>query len=294
MKPEKKVVYDFYASVGWGKDSDGGYVDSNAEDKRDVSKEYVRLCHERLGRVLDDSGDLFLDCASGPVQFPEYLTYSRNYRRRVCVDFSHAALVQARANHGDHVLCVVADITRLPFRDDSFDSVASLHTIYHVPSDEQETAFEELYRTTRPGKKCIVVYSLGDTSPLNRLLLIPSKVFNLLSGRSARVQNLIRRLKRGFRPQAAGVNDTTASPGGFYPHDWAWLETHILNQKDSPSVLSWRSVGVPALRSLIHGPAFGRQLLGLAYRLENRFPEVMARIGQYPVIVRKKPPSAGH
>jgi SAM-dependent methyltransferase len=290
MRPEKQVVFDIYSSVGWSKNPDGSYVDSGAEDKRIVSKEYISRCHERLGLLLDNSGGLFLDCASGPVQYPEYLSYSRNYRKRVCVDFSQAALREARANHGDHVLCVVADITRLPFRDDAFDAVLSMHTIYHVPSDEQEAAFAELFRTTRPGRKCVVVYSLGDSSLMNRILLIPHRIFNLVSGRSDRVRRLIGRLRRRIGPRSTRDPETANAPvaAGFYPHNWSWLQAHILNQEDRPSVAIWRSLSVPVLRSLIHRRAFGKQILKIAYRIENLFPAAIARIGQYPVIVRTK------
>ena len=42
----------------------------------------------RLPRKENIAGDLFLDAGSGPVQYPEYLTYSEGYRYRVCADIS--------------------------------------------------------------------------------------------------------------------------------------------------------------------------------------------------------------
>jgi len=293
MNPKKTVVYNFYSSAGWSKNPDGSYIDSDAEDRRPVSREYIDRCHERLGRWLDSSGDLFLDCASGPVQYPRYLAYSRNYRRRVCVDFSFAALVEARANHGDHVLCVVADITQLPFRDNAFDSVLSLHTVYHVPQSEQTQAVGELYRCTRSGRRCVVVYSVGDSSILNRILLISVRAFNLITGRSDRLRKLFGCLKRQVKQKVArepaGETITaTTTPVGFYPQDWSWLVAHVLRQYDRSVVVPWRSLSVPVMRKLIHSRIFGKQILRFAYCLENRFPHALARIGQYPTIIMTK------
>ena len=295
MNPEKRVVYNFYSSVGWSKKPDGSYVDSEAEDKRPVSAEYINRCHERLGRWLNGSGGYFLDCASGPVQYPQYLAYSRNYGKRVCVDFSFAALAEARATHKDHVLCVMADITKLAFRDSSFDAVLSMHTVYHVPESEQSQAFDELYRCTRPGRRCVVVYSLGDSSILNRLLRIPVRAFNLLTGRSSRFRELVGQVRRRFEQRATRepVAATISTPAGFYPHDWNWLTAHVLGQYDRPVVVPWRSLSVPAMRKLIHPQMLGRKILRLVYRLEDRFPHALARIGQYPTIVITKAASKG-
>ena len=35
----------------------------------------------------------------------------------------------------------LADVTNLPLKNDIVDAVVSLHTIYHVPKDEQRKAF---------------------------------------------------------------------------------------------------------------------------------------------------------
>jgi SAM-dependent methyltransferase len=53
-----------------------------------------------------------------------------------------------------HVADVQADITDLPFRDDSFDLIVCLHVLEHVPDDKQ--AVRELYRVLRPGGKAVV------------------------------------------------------------------------------------------------------------------------------------------
>ena len=37
-----------------------------------------------------------LDMASGPIQYPEYLVYSSNFKKRYCVDLSKNALEAAK------------------------------------------------------------------------------------------------------------------------------------------------------------------------------------------------------
>jgi SAM-dependent methyltransferase len=53
-----------------------------------------------------------------------------------------------------HVADVEADITDLPFRDESFDLLICLHVLEHVEDDK--TAIRELYRVLRPGGKAVV------------------------------------------------------------------------------------------------------------------------------------------
>jgi SAM-dependent methyltransferase len=49
---------------------------------------------------------------------------------------------------------VKADITDLPFPDDSHDLVVCLHVLEHVPDDRQ--AIRELFRVLRPGGKAVI------------------------------------------------------------------------------------------------------------------------------------------
>ena len=80
----------------------------------------------------------------GPIQYPEYLTYSQGYSYRVCVDISIVALQEARKRIGSRGLYVVADVANLPFRPDVFDGVVSLHTLHHLPPQDHGRAYGEL------------------------------------------------------------------------------------------------------------------------------------------------------
>src|SRR5512142_3148402 len=122
----KQQVRDFYNQVGWKEVGEGVYQNARYEDLRPVSREYIHNCHLRVGRHLARRGRFLLDAGSGPVQWPEYLTYSKDFDYRVCVDISITALRQARTTLGQRGLYVVADIANLPFAPDVFDGAVSM------------------------------------------------------------------------------------------------------------------------------------------------------------------------
>jgi SAM-dependent methyltransferase len=155
----KQQVRQFYDQIGWQVAGDGFYQNARYEDLRPVSREYIHRCHLRVARHLNPEGIYFLDAGSGPIQYPEYLEYSRGYQARVCADISIVALHEARQRigdrlHGGHGLFVVADVANLPFKPGIFDGVVSLHTIHHLPESEHRQAYGELYRVLAPRSGC--------------------------------------------------------------------------------------------------------------------------------------------
>ena len=106
-------VRRFYDKVGWQEISEGVYQNAQFEDLRPVSSTYIHRCHLRVRRHLAKNGKYLLDAGSGPVQYPEYLTYSKDYKFRVCLDISIVALVEARKRVGSKGLFVVGDIAHL-------------------------------------------------------------------------------------------------------------------------------------------------------------------------------------
>jgi SAM-dependent methyltransferase len=100
----------------------------------------------RLREVAPPSGR-HLECAAGVGSLS--LTLAREGRLVVAADLSPLSLrvLRRRAGAsglGDHVLPVVADITRLPFPDEAFQSVTSAETLEHIPG--HEVAVSELSR----------------------------------------------------------------------------------------------------------------------------------------------------
>lgn len=285
----KQEVRQFYDSIGWRQIGDGLYQNARFEDLRPVSQEYLHRCHMRVNRHLPEHGRFLLDAGSGPIQYPEYLSYSEGFEYRVCLDISARALAEARNRIGGKGLFVVADVARLPFKQGAFAGVVSMHTIHHLPAEEHETAYRELYRALASGGEAATIYSWGQQSFLTRITKGPIKLaFGLIKG----YRRLRGRQEEGSldleeeKPEAAKL---LKAAGTFtYKHNYRWMRDHL---SDLPGfeVVVWRSVSTSFMRAFIHRSLAGKFWLRLLYWLEERFPRLLGRIGQYPMIVFEKP-----
>ena len=269
----QQSVRAFYEEVGWT--TDGGGVTEDAhrfEDLRPTSGEYLRRCHHRVTLALPPDGRLLLDVASGPLQRDDFLEYSAGYRYRVCVDLTLAALRGARRRIGTHGLFVVGDITRLPFRDDAFDGVVSLHTIYHVPAPRQAQAFLELHRVLARGRRAVVVYAWGRHAPLMFLFdALPHKLASLWASLRTR----------------AGGRRVSPAPLYFAPQSPGWFRREVASRVPT-EVRVWRSLSPYFQRHWVSGNALGSAFLRVVFALEERFPHAFGRWGNYPMIVLRK------
>jgi ubiquinone/menaquinone biosynthesis C-methylase UbiE len=72
----------------------------------------------------------------------------------VGIDCSREQLTRARRSVP--AALVQGDLTALPFAADSFDVVAALYSLIHVPLDEHRTALAEFARVLRPGGTLLV------------------------------------------------------------------------------------------------------------------------------------------
>ncbi len=280
----KRQVREFYDQVGWQEISEGMYQNAHYEDLRPVSRQYIHHCHLRLLRHLSSSGRFFLDAGSGPIQYPEYLEYSRGYRYRVCADISITALQEARKRIGDHGLLVVADIANLPFKDDAFEGVVSLHTIHHLPEGEHLQAYRELFRVLSPNRAAVVVNGWSSS----RLMRIFEPLMNL--SRTVRTAAGRLRRKAGVPSKATQAGEVLdGAPKGTFTnrHDYDWVR-NVVGAQIPLEIRVWRSVSVRFLRTLIHPRLGGRYILRLLYWLEERYPHYFGKVGQYPLIVIRK------
>ncbi len=291
----KKNVREFYDRVGWKTVSGDLYQNAEYEDLRPVSHDYIHRCHMRINRHLAKEGEYLLDAGSGPVQYPEYLTYSEGYHARVCMDISIVALQEARKRLGDKGLYVVADIARLPFKPEVFDGIVSLHTIHHVPMEDKLPAYEELYRTLKPGRSMVVVNG-WTKAPLMAWMQHFMSFMRRFRGW------WLRKVKKQ-KPAQPNVQQVSVSeekaeetkpeqgkPAGTYvlKLNAEWL-TQALKDRMDYEILVWRSVSVGFLRSVIYPEWGGRFCLKVIYGLEELFPRWLGRIGQYPLVVVEKP-----
>ncbi len=278
----KHQVREFYDQVGWQTESDGFYQNASYEDLRPVSHEYIHKCHMRILRHLNQSGRFLLDAGCGPIQYPEYLEYSKGYLYRVCADISIVSLQEARKRIGKHGLYVVCDVARLPFKSNSFDGEVSLHTIHHLPLEQHTVAYQELQRTLANSGKAVIVNG-WENPPLTIFLDFWIRLYE--------------RLYALFRPRSKAAKFDQPSIPSAKPLNargtFVRKENAAQLQKEVGSLMAlqiwcWRSVSVRFLRTFIHTRLAGRTWLRLIYWLEERFPHFLGKVGQYPMVVLAK------
>lgn len=298
MSEVKQEVRQFYDRVGWKLVGDECYQNARYEDLRPVSQRYIHDCHMRVKKHLNPQGDLLLDAGSGPVQYAEYLEYSRGYRRRVCADISFTALEEARRRLGEHGLYAVADVANLPFKSESFDGIVSLHTIHHLPEEEHLQAYQELYRLLKPQASAVVVNGwssaplMNTFEPLVRLANSIRYIYYRLARKNApheEVNELPKQPLGGGKAQKRQHREEDGAPKGTFTskHDAHWVKTEIGSHLPV-EILVWRSVTVRFMRALIHPWLAGRFWLRLLFRLEEQYPQYFGENGKYPLIVIRK------
>ncbi len=128
------------------------YADERSEDGRALA-----ILERFLDTLADPKRVLDAGCGQGtPV-----LERLGRETEAVGVDFSREQLALAREAVPDAGL-VGADMTRLPFADDSFDAVVAYYSLIHVPLDEHPTVLEEFARVLRPGGRALVCEGSGE------------------------------------------------------------------------------------------------------------------------------------
>lgn len=259
---EKKVSI-FYNTVGW--ETEKGITEDakRFEDLREHAKEYVSKCRLRVLRHIPDTGENILDMASGPIQYREYLEYSRNFKKRYCIDLSQQALDAARDKIGDHGEFLHGSIFDISLEKDFFDCVVSLHTIYHIDKDRQEEAVRKLVEVVKPGKPVIIVYSNPDA--INRRL---GRLVKFIFRRSANIQK---------------EKDSSLY---FYSHELRWWDR--FNDIADVNILPWRSFSVNVQTRLFPNNIIGSKMFDLLFFLEEKFPNFFVKNFTYPMIILTK------
>ncbi len=282
----KQAVRQFYDRVGWQEVSEGVYQNASYEDLRPVSRSYIHRCHLKVRRFLPESGRLLLDAGSGPIQYPEYLTYSENYHRRVCVDISIVALQEARKRINEHGWFVVADVANMPFCNEVFDGIVSLHTLHHVSVTDQEKSYHEFHRLMKPGKSAVVVNGWSESPLMHAFMPLV-----LLSERVKRRLSRAAQKPVAANPAPSITEKTSAeevTPTGTFVEKLNARRLREMLSGMEVEIRCWRSVSVRFLRALIHPVLLGRLWLGLLYVLEEVFPRFFGEQGQYPLVVMRK------
>lgn len=266
-----QMLETFYDEFGWLKSGNNQYNDAAVfEDLRDVSKSYIHDCHMRLKTFLPKSGKYFLDAASGPIQFDEYLEYSKNFEYRVCIDLSSRALNEARKKIGDKGIFILGNIANMPIQSAKIDAAISLNTIYHIPQEQQVDAFKEIYRVLIEKAPGLIIYEWGRHSHLQNLFVLPYKIKT--------------HINKWFRVNNSNNSDQPEIY--FHAFNRGYFSENKVGFKIKTFV--WRSISVPFMKMYIHKWLFGKSLLKMIYKIEEKFPQIAGNVGEYPLFYFEK------
>lgn len=285
MKEKIKIVSneveanEYYNTVGWETEEEITEDARRWEDLREYPREYVSKCRLRLMRHIPVSGENILDMASGPIQYKEYLEYSRNFKKRYCVDLSSEALESAKHKIGNHGVFLHGDFLTIPLEENFFDCSISLHTIYHIEKELQEKAVRKLIHVTKPGKPVIIIYS----NPNTLLVLRP---YQLLRKFLTILYNVPRKIKKySIKDADNKVSEPELNLYIYpYPNEWWYNFRDVAEVK----ILPWRSFSSDIQQSIIPDNKIGKLMLKFLFRLEDYFPDFFARNFQYPMIILTK------
>lgn len=269
-------VGKFYNSGGWSSNDEGFTSDAELyEDLRPCARTYISKCRLRIKKFIPENGKYMLDMASGPLQYPEYLEYSKNYLKRYCVDLSFDALETAKSKIGDHGEYLCGSFFDISLLDDYFDCCISLHTIYHMHKSKQEIAVRKLLNVAKPNTPVIIVYS--NPFSLERFLYSPyslaKRIISLVSSRIA----------MGRRSKHSSVHSNDLY---FYCHsiDW-WRRFSDQSQVD---IYTWRLFSSSFQKMFVPDNKIGSFVFKLLFFLESKFSSLLARLSCYPLIVLTK------
>lgn len=262
----ESIISNFYNSRGW-EEENGNTIDAiEFEDLRNCAKDYLVKCRLKLLNYIPKSGDYFLDMASGPIQYREYLTYSKNFKKRVCVDLSKSALIEARNKIGNHGEFLHGSFFDLDFEDDYFDCIVSIHTIYHMDKDLQATAIRKMLSIVKKGKPIIIIYS-NPNSLVRKLTINSKKCLNFL--------------RINYLKKVPGEGELY-----FYTHSLKWFDQF----KDTANVkiVPWRTFGTELQKKIFPNNKFGKLMFNIIYFLEKNFHKIFNQIALYPMIIITK------
>lgn len=250
-----KSIKKFYNNSGWKKKI-GDTKDSVLfEDLRQCAEEYVSRCRLRILKYIPKNGGKnILDFASGPIQYKEYLEYSKKFKIRHCVDFSKTAIDQAKIKLGNKGKYYLKDFTKINFKKNYFDCVVSLHTIYHINKKIQRSVILKMLKISKRGAPVIIVYSNPNTliNYLKNILFFKKKKNKLYFY--------------------------------CYPNKW-WFQ---FQKFADINIYPWRSFSSNHQKILFPNNFFGKILFKICYFLEETFPNFFVNYFQYQVIVLKK------
>jgi ubiquinone/menaquinone biosynthesis C-methylase UbiE len=277
MSADKKRVFEYYNEVDFKvREYFNIYGDTQKwVDERPVSLAYLRNSFNKAARFYPPTGKFILDIGSGPIGFKEYINLSNGYEYRICIDISVNALLQAKinmhkANKKGFFIC--GDITEIPLKSNTCDTVLCQHILYHLPKNDQLVAVNEMYRVAKNTSKVVIVYNWFYYSWMMNISLNIIQLYRIGRYFSGKLYVKIFKSKPHLY---------------FYAHNPNWFKKSFRFSEDL-EIYCWRSTNKYFLTLFIHKWFFGKQILNKLMKIEDKFPKFMGIFGEYPVIVITK------
>ena len=249
-------VFKFYSKEGWSHSKKNTKDAILFEDLRPVAQKYVSYCRYKINNFLPKNGKNILDFASGPIQYKEYLTYSKNFKKRHCVDFSKAAIKLAKKKIGKKGKFYCNDFLKIKFKKNFFDAIVSLHTIYHISKNDQKKVVKKLLSISKKNSPIIIVYSNPNTF-LNFFK-------NIFTNNKSKNKNRLY----------------------FYCHKLNWWKQ--FSKVAKVEFYPWRSFSAQHQKKIFPNNLIGKILFDLLILFEKIFPKLFVRYFQYPIIILRK------
>lgn len=259
-------VKDFYDNEGWEFSNSNSHDAVINENLSEVASIYVSKVRLRIKEHLG-FGENLLDIGCGPIQYEEYVAYSKMFKMRICVDLSKKALKVAEQRIGLKGKYIVGDYLSLPPLDFApYDGATLINVLYHVDKELQSTLVKKILSELNPGKKLVIVYSN------------PNTLSAVVTQAAVISKHLFRQI---FCKQNAKDLD---NPIYFYRHKPQFWKQ--FSDTATLEILSWRTFSPPLEKLIFRKSLMGDKGLRILFRLEQY--SLWARIAEYPMIVLTK------
>jgi ubiquinone/menaquinone biosynthesis C-methylase UbiE len=262
----RESVTNFYNRKGWQFINGVSHDAQINENMTEVASQYVKKIRLRIRDHIGE-GKVLLDIGCGPIQYPEYVAYSENFTKRVCVDLSKEALEIAKTKIGGPAEFIEGDYLNLATLQDSpFDDATLINVLYHVDKDSQSVLVNKILDDLKDQGALVIIYS-NPKSFSSRLTQLLMRTRNVIRNKNLKHQNRI-----------------FENPIYFYRHSLSFWKNFQSSAK--VEIFAWRTFSPQLEKILFRKYFFGKLLLDLLFHLEQL--KFWARISEYQLIVLTK------
>ena len=134
-------------------------------DKWTIHPDFQRIFHFLEENCPPEMTVLDLGCGPGT---PFLKRFARHFETVIGVDLSPQMLIRAQ-QYVPEAKLVQADIGNLAFSENSFDVIACLYTLFHLPYDEQARLLDNMSQWIAPGGFVFLLFHAGESKRKDEL-----------------------------------------------------------------------------------------------------------------------------